>query len=381
MATLSVQSQIGKGEIVHEWLEPHGGAENVLESITSFLPYSRVTCLWNDAPHRFAHRVEETWLARTPLRKHKQLALPFALPTWRHLPDSSADWILCATHLFAHHARFGGAAREANKLLYVYTPARALWAPESDARASGVAASLASPVLRAIDRRRAQEASSITAISGFVQNRIAQAWDRDSRIIYPPVDVRGITRDSIDNATLAPNEYESLVGLPDTFILGASRFVAYKRLDSVISAGEAVHLPVVLAGDGPELAHLRALATVAKVPVHIIRRPSSLVLHELFRRALVYVFLALEDFGIMPVESMALGTPVVGINQGGVTETVISGKTGVLIDSITSGGLKQAVERASLLSSASCVERAWQFDTEVFQKQFDAWVRSEANAT
>ena len=117
------------GVLVHEWLAPRGGSENVFESLTRIFPDAARYCLWNDSDGRFT--VDgETWLARTPLRGHKAAALPLMPLAWRTLPDVDAEWILTSSHLFAHHARFGGVARHAPKLVYAHTPARYIWTPE-----------------------------------------------------------------------------------------------------------------------------------------------------------------------------------------------------------------------------------------------------------
>jgi len=370
---------IGKGEIVHEWLEMHGGAENVVESLMRIFPDTDVTCLWNSAPSRFPDRVKETWIAKTPLRKSKALAVPFMMEAWRNLPASEADWILCSSHLFAHHARFAGEARGARKLVYAYTPARYIWNPELDERAGSPLARMAAPLLRRVDQYRAAEAHSIVSISNFVRERISVAWDRDTQVIYPPVDSKLLIEGSSDVDRLSDAERVVLDGLPDQFVLGASRFVPYKRLDAVIDAGAAAGLPVVLAGNGPDRDRLIEHGRISGTPVTVIRSPSSGLLHELFRRALVYVFPAVEDFGIMPVEAMALGTGVVALQIGGASETVIDGETGALVASLDPHELRVGIEKASIVDPASCKARALSFDRSVFEAQIANWV-SESGA-
>ena len=100
------------GIIVHEWLQPNGGSENVFDVLSETFPDAARFCLWNDSEGRFTG-VEESWLARTPLRRNKVAALPIMPAVWRSLPDREADWVLCSSHAFAHHARFGGPARTA----------------------------------------------------------------------------------------------------------------------------------------------------------------------------------------------------------------------------------------------------------------------------
>ena len=360
------------GVIVHEWLEAHGGAEKVVEQLARLYPDAAIKSLWNDAPDRFsAERVSETWLARTPLRRHKSAALPFMPSTWRHLGRNDADWILCSSHLFAHHARFSGPSRGADKFVYAHTSARYIWNPELDERGKSPLIKLAAQPLMRIDRTRAQEAKSIAANSQFVQRRLERAWLRESRVIYPPVEVQ---RFAGNQGYLTPIEENLLASLPDTFLLGASRFIPYKRLDLVIKAGRAADLPVVLAGDGPLLPRFERIAAEKAGALHIIRSPSHVLLRELFRRSLAYVFPAVEDFGIMPVEAMATGAAVIASSVGGTAETVIDGKTGALLEVFDDHHLRAAVDRAGRVRAEDAVARAWQFDESVFRRRIAEWI-------
>ena len=368
------------GVIVNEWLEPHGGVEKVMEEMAGVFPDAPIFTLWDDAPERFQPgRVTQSWLARTPLRRHKGLALPAMPSTWRHLGHAEADWILCSSHLFAHHARFSGPARVAPKLVYAYTPARYIWNPELDARGSGALVRAVAPAFRAIDRQRAQEPQAIAAISEFVRRRIENAWHRESTVIYPPVNVGLFSDPNLDGLTEAEREYLDRE-IPDEFILGASRFIPYKRLDLVIRTGAALGIPTVVAGSGPEEASLRSYARENGRNVTFVIQPSVPLLRELFRRASVFVFPPVEDFGIVPVEAMATGTPVIARSVGGASETVIDGQTGALIDSFDSREVRDAFERAMASAPDACATRALDFDSSVFRGNLQAWVQEEGHA-
>lgn len=363
------------GVLVHEWLARHGGSENVLSELAHIFPDAPIVSLWDDAPERFAPgRVSETWMARTPLRRHKALALPLMLETWRHLGANDADWILCSSHLFAHHARFSGPAADAPKYVYTHTPARYIWTPELDDRGDSRIARTISRSLQGFDRKRAQEAHSIAVNSAFVGSRVEKAWGRESVVIHPPVSVKAYAEDSQD--LLTSKEGSILDALPATFILGASRFVPYKRLDVAIAAGVAAGIPVVIAGDGPDGTRLRALADENPGLVTFVHQPSTALLNQLYRRALVYVFPAIEDFGIMPVEAMATGTPVIANAVGGAAESVKHGVTGATLQSFDSAALREAVDIAATADAADCISTAWEFDVEVFAGRIRAWVGS-----
>ncbi|WP_313477355.1 glycosyltransferase [Microbacterium sp.] len=360
------------GILVHEWLARTGGSENVFEALGAVFPDAERFALWNDSAGRFTG-VRETWLARTPLRRSKALALPLMPFAWRRLPAAQADWILASSHLFAHHARFGGQAAGAPKLVYAHTPARYIWAPGLDGRGDSLPARAVSSALKPLDRRRAQEPVAIAANSAFVAQRIRTAWERDAEIIHPPVAVEQFAREP----ELSETERLVLDDLPDGFLFAVSRWVAYKRLDAAIAAGRASGRPVVLAGEGPDEARLRALAQSSGVHVRFVHHPSSSLLKALYRRAAALVFAPIEDFGIVPVESMASGTPVLANAVGGAAESVIDGVTGALVHEWDSPReLASAVDRALSTESAACVARAADFRTDVFQERIGAFVRS-----
>lgn len=369
---------LGNGLLVHEWISVSGGSEKVFAELALTFPTADLRVLWSDVDAPFGDRpVEESWLARTPLRRSKAAALPFMVGAWRGLPSARPyDWMLVSSHLFAHHARLRRGSQPAVKLVYVHTPARYIWTPELDARGNGIVARLASRILKPLDRRRAAEATGIAANSDYVRRRISDTWGLDSRVIYPPVDTARIIQGAPWADRLDAADAELLASLPDDFVLGASRFIPYKRLDLAITAGESVSRPVVLAGSGPEEARLRAAATAAGVPVHVVLKPSDALLYALFEKASVYVFPAVEDFGIMPVEAMACGTPVIANAAGGAGESVGVCDGGVLLEHFDRDSLARAITEVSTIDGAALRERVGRFSSERFQSEIREWVAS-----
>lgn len=361
------------GLIVHEWVEKSGGSEKVVEELLAEFPQADLQVLWSDAPDRFARPVRETWLARTALRKRKELALPLMPLVWRGLDRRpEPEWMLVSSHLFAHHARLRN-ARQIPKLVYAHTPARYIWEPSLDARGASAPVRIASAVLKPIDRSRAQEAISIAANSEFTRQRVRRAWNRDATVIFPPVDTRRIRSERIWQDRLSPEEEGIVLGLPETFVLGASRFVSYKRLDLVIRCGEANDLPVVLAGAGPDEARLRAIATDAAVPVIFVDRPSDPLLFTLYQRSLVLVFPAIEDFGIMPVEAMAAGTPVIVPSVGGAAESVALLHGGTTFERDDLAEWRNSLHGALEVDRHQLADRAEVLSNESFRSRIRHW--------
>lgn len=359
------------GILVHEWLERTGGSENVFEILGETFPDAQRFALWNNSAGRFQN-VRETWLSRTPLRRSKALALPLMPLAWRQLPVADADWVLASSHLFAHHARFRGPSGDVPKLVYAHTPARYIWVPELDGRGRSLPARALSTALKPIDRRRAQEPVAIAANSAFVAQRIRDTWEREAKVIYPPVAVEEFSREPV----LSGEDQAAVDELPDGFLFAVSRWVPYKRLDAAIAAGRASGRAVVLAGEGPDEARLRAIAAASGVEVYFLHHPSFPLLRALYRRAAALIFAPVEDFGIVPVEAMASGTPVVANGVGGAAESVIDGVTGAHVhDWRSASDVASAVDRAVSAQRDACVARAEEFRADVFRDEISEFVR------
>lgn len=365
------------GLIVHEWVEKTGGSEKVVDQFALQFPEADVFVLWSNDPGRFGEGVIESWIARTALRRSKVLALPFEIPTWRRIPArQDYEWILSSSHLFAHHARV---LRKPDipKYVYAHTPARYIWEPELDERGRSRFARATSAALKPLDRRRAQEAHSIATNSEFTRARAKRTWNRDSVVIYPPVDVGRIRSTDAWDEALTEAERELVEGIEPGYLLGASRFVSYKRLDLVIAAGEASGRPVVIAGAGPLRGDLQRRSDESIVPVTIIERPRDELLFALYQRALAFVFPAVEDFGIMPVEAMAAGTPVIVGPLGGAQESVRAAQGGIVVPDFSNSSWRDAVEEVGRIDRTALPNRAEMFSNEAFRARIQKWVTSD----
>lgn len=361
------------GITVHEWVEPSGGAEKVLDQFAQVFPENEIRVLWNDAPGRFLSEPTETWLSKTPLRNHKALCIPFLPPTWRmQRTGHTPDWVLVSSHLFAHHIKFRNIQKQPLKFAYVHTPARYIWTPEHDSRGQHGIVRIFARLFKPIDRARAQEIDFIAANSEFTRDRIRQTWGRESTVIYPPVDVFQMQERA--KAELNPTEQAIIDTLPPSYLFGASRLVEYKRLDAVISAGIQTGEPVIIAGEGPERARLEQLAFESGVDVRFLGRVSDELLMHLYKRARVFIFPPVEDFGIMPVEAMANGTPVITNRLGGAFESVSSIEGGVSIDIEDPAQWSIALAATDKIDRNGLAQRAQRFDSSVFRTSLRKWM-------
>ncbi len=155
-------------------------------------------------------------------------------------------------------------------------------------------------VLRHVDSRGVSHGAHFVANSAFVQERVQRTWGVDCEVIHPPVRVAAIQRGEW-RSQLTAGELQILRSIPERFVLGASRLVSYKRVGRAIDVGNDLSLPVVIAGSGPELASLRQQAADSVVPVTFVDAPTTPMLYALYEQAALFVFAAIEDFGIMPL--------------------------------------------------------------------------------
>ncbi|WP_237692992.1 glycosyltransferase [Rothia nasimurium] len=360
------------GLIIHEWIEKFGGSEKVLDKFVEAYPKSEIYTLWNNAPLRYPNnRVHESIIAKTYLRGKKALSLPLLPLIWKFFsPKGNYEWSLISSHLFAHQAVVRG-VKSCNKYVYVHTPARYIWTPEYDARGRSLFVKAVAPFFKVIDRLLVDPNAHYAANSNFVKDRVEKFWGVTADVIYPPVEVTYL-KSGIWKNSLTPDEQQVLSNLPEQFIIGASRFIPYKKLDTVIELAELVDIPVIIAGSGPLEEELKYRAQQAKVLARVIVNPSDALLYSLIERAEVFVFPPIEDFGIMPVEAMALGTKVLVNEIGGAKESLEKTKYGISTNfdnlTISASKLKNLLE-----SNLRCIDVEF-FSAENFSCRIKKWM-------
>lgn len=350
--------------LVHEWIDATGGSEQVFEEMAQVFPEADLWALWNNVPNRRDGRsVTESWLARTPLRGRKALALPFMPLVWHSLSRTAVyDVVVGSSHCMAHGARFP-ASPAATYLAYVHSPMRYVWSPELDPRGGSMVSRLMASPLKAVDRRLMRDVARVAVNSHEVRRRVEQFWDREAAVIYPPV----------DTDFFAPTSPTSDLPFP-SYVLGVGRFIPYKRFDVIIAAAAVAGVPLVIAGSGPDEAALREQALTCGVPVAFETQPTRERLRELYTGADALLFPVHEDFGIVPVEAMACGVPIVGLARGGLLETVEHGTTGWLVEDPTPTALARGLLETPALAGPHLRQSALRFSRPRFHAEFAAWV-------
>lgn len=353
--------------IVHYWLVGMRGGERVLEELCRLYPQAHIYTHVSRPDQLSAllrqHRIVETFIARLPGgRKFYKSYLPLMPLALECLDLTEYDLVISSE---AGPAKGVLCAPDALHICYCHSPMRYIWDQFFIYRArAGFLQRLLMPLLshrlRIWDTASATRPDHIVANSGFVAQRIRKAWGRRSSVIYPPVNV-GLFR----RPTTAPED----------FYLYAGELISYKRPDLVVEAFNQSGRQLRIIGEGPERKKLEPLAGPN---IEFLGRVPFDTLKDNYARCRALVFPGVEDFGMVPVEVMASGRPVIAFAQGGAEETVVDGVTGVHFHEQTVEALEAAIDRfvhlEPTLSTDRIIEHAARFDTERFRNAFLALV-------
>jgi glycosyltransferase involved in cell wall biosynthesis len=350
--------------LVHDWLNQRGGAENVLEAMVELYPGSPIyTSIYDPDRMPEAYRswdIRTTWMDRLPgIHSHHQPYLPLYPLAWDGLRLEGYDVVLTNKSGFCHGVHTG----EAVHVCYCLAPTRYLWQFDhyiQRERIGPLTATALRPLaagLRRWDYAAAQRVDHFIAISTDIQRRIDRFYDRESVIIYPPVEVD----------RFAPASRHG-----DAFLV-LSRLVPYKRVDLAVQACTELGLPLLVAGGGRDRERLEAIAGPT---VEFLGRVPDEDVPGLMANCQAFIFPGLEDFGIAPVEAQAAGRPVIAYRAGGALDTVVEGQTGLFFDEQTVESLCGALERFAEMrfSPATCRANAERFDRVVFDRELAMFV-------
>jgi glycosyltransferase involved in cell wall biosynthesis len=365
-----------KTAIVHEWLVNYAGSEKCVESFINIWPDADVFTLVDFLNDEEREIILKGKHAKTSFIQH----LPYAekqhrkyLPLFPKAIESfnlaNYDLIISSSHSVAK-----GVKTKKNQLhiCYCHSPMRYAW-DEADYYLSeanlnkgfkGKLAKIVLNYLRKWDLKSAKNVDYFIANSYHIAKKIKRIYNRDSNVIYPPVDV---------------NKFP-LVTEKEDFYLTASRLVPYKRIDLIVDAfAKMLDKKLVVIGSGPDKEKIMAKATPN---IDVIGYQNFETLKDYMQKAKAFVFAAEEDFGIIVVEAMACGTPVIAGNYGGTAESVINGVTGILFPDQKVESIVEAVKKFDIIAHSinysAIRSHSEKFSRENFERNIKNFVDEKA---
>lgn len=361
-----------KTAIIHEWLVNYAGSEKVVESFTNIWRDADVFTLvdfLDDETRQIilkGKKVKTSFIQNLPYaKKQHRKYLPLFPKAIESFNLSEYELIISSSHSVAKGVKTN---KDQLHICYCHSPMRYAW-DEADYYlkeanlTKGIKGKIAMSTLKYLrkwDLKSADNVDYFIANSNHIAKKIKRIYNRDADVIYPPVDV--------DKFSLQTEKEE--------FYLTASRLVPYKRIDLIIDA--FIQMPdkkLIVIGSGPEKEKLK---TKAAPNISLIGYQEFDNLKDYMQKAKAFIFAAEEDFGIIVVEAMACGTPVIAGNFGGTTESVIDKKTGILFPEQTVDSIIEAVKNfdvvAKSINYSEVRIHAEKFSREIFEKNIKHYV-------
>lgn len=361
-----------KVAIVHDWLVADAGAEKVLRAIFDIYPNADIFSLVDFLSDNDRKVILDSKYAKTSFIQN----LPFAKKYFRnYLPLfykaiesfdlSEYDLVISSSWAVAKGAR---TTDKQFHVSYCHTPVRYAWDlyDEYTSCLTGIKKLLVKWTLKRLrkwDLDTVDRVDYFIANSKFVGERIKRIYSRDSIVIYPPVNV--------DKFTLYKDKYD--------FYLTASRLVPYKKTKMIVEAfNEMPDKKLVVIGDGEEY---EAIKQIAKSNISVLGYQNDSVLISTMQRAKAFIYAAVEDFGIVPIEAMACGTPVIALDDGGTHETVIDGVNGIHFQNQTKEDIIKAIKKFEVMNFNHKIisDGAQKYSKNRFKKEFKAFVLQSTN--
>jgi len=326
--------------LIHDWLTGMRGGEKVLEVLCELFPKADLYTLVH-VPGQVSSIIESHRIFTSPLQAVPQIGRTYRyllpLMPWaiEHFDFSSYDLLISTSHCVAKAAKPG---KDARHVCYCHTPMRYIWDQYDSYFAPGRASF---PVRMLMNMLRAPlqrwDVSTTSRVHHFIANsenvraRIRRLYQREADVIYPPVDV------DFYSAGLTPRRPAQ-----EAFYLIVSALAPYKRVDIAIEAFRRLGKKLVVVGEGQ---NSKSLRDSAGPQVQFLGWLSNQELRSYYQRCQALVFPGEEDFGIVPLEAMSAGCPVIAFRKGGALETVLENQTGLFFSAQTPESLMDAVQR------------------------------------
>jgi len=359
-----------KVAIIHDWLVTHTGAEKVLSEIVQLYPEADIFSLVDFLTLQerddivSGKHVQTSFIQKLPFAKKLfRNYLPLFPMAIERLDIQSYDVIISSSWAVAKGVKTKNHQIHVN---YCHTPIRYAWDLYDEytknlGRVKKYFVQQTLHYIRQWDYRVSNRVDVFIANSYFVQKRIRCNYGRDAVVIHPPV----------DTTTFMPRIHKD----KERFYVTVSRLVPYKRVAMIVEAFNKNGRKLVVIGSGEEQQYITAMA---EDNITILGWQKNEVIVDYLQRARAFVYAAEEDFGIVPVEAMACGTPVIAYGVGGVCDSVIEHETGIFFTEQTPEALNSAVALFETCSfnTATIVSQAKKFSTEMFRKRFKALMLS-----
>lgn len=355
--------------LVHDYLVQYGGAERVLEAFTEIFPNASIYTIVYDKESMHGvfseKRIYTSYLQKFPFARKKHRFFPLLMPIAIEQFDfSDYDVVLSDSSSYAKGIITGP---QTLHICYVHTPMRYAWddcqkyTQDFDMlKFIKKLVPFAMNYIRMWDRVSAERMDVVIANSNFVAKRIKKYYGKDSIVIHPPV--------KIDDFYVSENTKE--------YFLMVGRLIAYKRHDIAIKAFNVLGLPLKIIGRGPELKRLKDLAGPN---IEFLGRVSDKDLPKYYSECRAFIFPQEEDFGIVAIEAMASGKPLVAFRGGDITEHMEDEKMGVFFEKQTPEDIISAVKKISNMKfdSKYIHSKSKQFEKEIFKRKIQLTVSSE----
>jgi glycosyltransferase involved in cell wall biosynthesis len=357
--------------LVHDWLTGMRGGEKVLDAVCELFPeaplFTLVHVKGSVSPRIESRRITTSFAQLLPgVKRFYRQYLPLYPGLTEAFDLDAYDLVISSSHCAVKSVVAAGAVH----VCYCHSPMRYAWDRFDEyfgpARVGPTTSRAARPIMAALarwDAATAYRPHRFLANSQYVAGRIRRYYNRRSTVVYPPV----------DTDFYRPAEDADVSVRPAANFLAVSALVPYKRLAVAVDACRKVRVPLRIAGTGPELPRLQQLGGDG---VAFLGWRSDEEIRRLYREATAVLLPGVEDFGMVPVEAQACGTPVVALDAGGARETVIDGQTGFLAADPSVDAFADALKRAlqTRLDPAALRTHALRFSRPRFLAEFAAAV-------
>jgi glycosyltransferase involved in cell wall biosynthesis len=362
---------------VCDWLTGMRGGERCLEAACELYPDADIFTLvhihGNISKTIESHKIYTSYIQQIPGKtKDFRWYVPIFPHAIRQFDLSSYDCVLSFSHCVAKGAKI---PKRIPHICYCHTPMRYAWYMRNEylSKFNGIKKKIAEVTLDYLknwDRRTSSLVTHFIANSKNVQNRIKQVYNRDSVVIYPPVDCNRFAL-----------SYED-----DGYYLVVSALVSYKRIDIAVKAFNTTNQKLVVVGNGPELNYLKSIASAN---ISFVDNADDDEVVEYMKKCTALIFPGEEDFGIVPLEAQACGKPVIAFGKGGALETVVGINQTVLNNSDPTGlffyeQTPQALRETTLtfenmpdkFDPENCRNNALRFDRSVFMRLLPSYIEN-----